>query len=203
MAVSRENKELLELTDAEKLFDQVVEAQRRKGRVTYGRGLDWQQGAGPNPAFDWRQEALEEAADMNQYLCAEILRLRHTVRQLELQNETYQELHPITTFTDYQRAALVTAPAVVDYNNELAVRALGLAGEAGEVVELVKKHLGHGHGLDVDEVRKELGDVLWYVATLADHLGLNMGAVAEANIKKLRARYPNGFSADASINRTT
>lgn len=83
----------------------------------------------------------------------------------------------------------------------LGILALGLAGETGEVVELVKKHLGHGHELDRDRLRNELGDVLWYLASLADVAGINLDVVAMANVAKLRARYPHGFDSERSKRR--
>lgn len=78
---------------------------------------------------------------------------------------------------------------------------LGLAGEAGELCDLMKKHLGHGHPLDRDKLKGELGDVLWYVADLCSLFNLSLADVAEANIEKLRRRYPDGFSTDRSVNR--
>lgn len=77
----------------------------------------------------------------------------------------------------------------------------GLTGEAGEVADLIKKHFGHGHELDLTKVKKELGDVLWYLSQLAEQFGLSMDDVGEANIAKLKARYPDGFSEEASKNR--
>jgi NTP pyrophosphatase (non-canonical NTP hydrolase) len=84
---------------------------------------------------------------------------------------------------------------------DLLVWSLGLAGEAGEFADMMKKHVGHGHPLNRDKAKKELGDVLWYLATLADGLGLRLSDVADSNIEKLRARYPDGFSSERSINR--
>lgn len=83
----------------------------------------------------------------------------------------------------------------------IAISALGVAGEAGEVADLVKKQLGHGHPPDTEKLTKELGDVLWYVADLARLHGIKLSAVAEANIAKLKKRYPNGFSEADSLNR--
>ena len=97
---------------------------------------------------------------------------------------------------DYQHNAARTLG-----DADLRILALGLCGEAGEAAEIVKKHLGHGHDLDVNDLAKELGDVLWYVAALATALDVNLSQVAQANIEKLRARYPDGFSADRSKNR--
>lgn len=78
---------------------------------------------------------------------------------------------------------------------------MGLAGEAGETCDYLKKVVFHGHELDKQTLSKELGDVLWYVATIATTAGLTMDEVAWTNIEKLRQRYPEGFSEDRSKNR--
>lgn len=78
---------------------------------------------------------------------------------------------------------------------------LGIAGEVGEVADLVKKSLFHGHKIDQESIKKELGDVLWYMAQLARLAGITLEDVAVANIEKLKERYPDGFSVEASINR--
>jgi NTP pyrophosphatase (non-canonical NTP hydrolase) len=84
---------------------------------------------------------------------------------------------------------------------ETSVAGLGIAGEAGEVADLLKKHLGHGHELDREKLKKELGDVLWYTARIAMHFGFGLEDVARANVAKLRQRYPAGFSTEASKRR--
>ena len=83
----------------------------------------------------------------------------------------------------------------------LAISTLGLVGEAGEVSEIIKKNLGHGHDIKIDNVAKELGDVLWYISDIASQLGLNLESIAERNIDKLKARYPEGFSHKESLGR--
>lgn len=93
----------------------------------------------------------------------------------------------------YQVAAMRTKAKGLPFEADLAVLALGLAGEAGEVAEKVKKFLAHGHKMDVDAVGEELGDVLWYLAVMAKRLGLDLGEVAAGNVAKLEARYPDGF----------
>lgn len=103
-------------------------------------------------------------------------------------------------FDAYQSEALRTAPEPHD-ERQLAIFALGLAGETGEVIELVKKHIGHGHALDREKMCKELGDVCWYLATLAKACGIPLSEVAEKNVAKLRARYPDGFDPKLSQNR--
>lgn len=107
---------------------------------------------------------------------------------------------------DYQREAIAYAALSTDLGEQasaaLAIRALGIAGEAGEVADLVKKHVGHGHPLDVAKLKYELGDVLWYVAGIASAVGLSLSDVAAGNLEKLRARYPEGhFSTERSISR--
>lgn len=79
--------------------------------------------------------------------------------------------------------------------------AFGLAGETGEVIDCLKKHLFHGHPLDKEKLKIELGDVLWYVATIATTADIELGVVAEANIEKLRGRYPDGFDTERSLHR--
>lgn len=83
----------------------------------------------------------------------------------------------------------------------LAVLALGVAGEAGEVADEMKKVIGHGHPLNKEKFKKEIGDVLWYIAVLSHELGFALSEIAEDNTEKLRARYGEAFSTERSINR--
>lgn len=83
----------------------------------------------------------------------------------------------------------------------LVLGALGLAGEAGEAIEHVKKHVFHGRALDREALAKEIGDVLWYLAALASGADLSLDACASGNVAKLAKRYPEGFTPQASIDR--
>lgn len=94
----------------------------------------------------------------------------------------------------------VSAPGSPD-TGDLLNGALGLTGEAGEVADLIKKHIFHGHDLDIDSLVKEIGDVCWYIALLCTAIGESMEWVMAKNIEKLKERYPEGFSSEASINR--
>ena len=85
---------------------------------------------------------------------------------------------------------------------ELLNGALGLTGEAGEVADLIKKEIFHGHNFKMEDLIKELGDVCWYLALLCNAIGVSLEEVMIKNIAKLKARYPEGFSESASINRT-
>lgn len=102
---------------------------------------------------------------------------------------------------EYQTLAARTSQTDQPFRDRLACAGLGLAGEPGEVVDIIKKVLFHGHPLDREQIGKELGDVLWYVAETATTLGLSLEDIARGNIAKLRARYPEGFSSEASQRR--
>jgi NTP pyrophosphatase (non-canonical NTP hydrolase) len=78
------------------------------------------------------------------------------------------------TFNDYRLQASRTYNNDLDPQLQLDVYAMGLAGESGEVIDLLKKHLGHAHPLDLIALKKELGDTLWYVAAIATTLKLNI-----------------------------
>ena len=84
---------------------------------------------------------------------------------------------------------------------QLVCGALGLCGESGEVADYLKKYIFHGHPLDLEVVKEELGDVLWYVALCCNAINVSMEDVMQLNIDKLKKRYPDGFSESASINR--
>ncbi|WP_424236370.1 nucleoside triphosphate pyrophosphohydrolase family protein [Bhargavaea ginsengi] len=99
----------------------------------------------------------------------------------------------------YQIFASRTMPEMDDKGK--ANYALGLTGEAGECGDIVKKEVFHGHAADVDAIKKELGDVLHYVAGLALMYGIELEDVATANVEKLRKRYPSGFNTADSIAR--
>lgn len=101
----------------------------------------------------------------------------------------------------YQKKAARTMAGSELSDANLAIAGLGLAGESGEVADLVKKVVGHGHPLDRDKLVEELGDVLWYCAMMSTLLGVDLGAVAERNIQKLLKRYPNGFDPQRSLSR--
>jgi len=79
--------------------------------------------------------------------------------------------------------------------------AMGLAGEAGEAVDHIKKGIFHRHGIDKDKLIKELGDVLWYVAALCEKFDISLEGVMNKNIEKLRERYPDGYKSEDSIKR--
>lgn len=101
----------------------------------------------------------------------------------------------------YQRKALRTVNKDVSNIRLLENGLMGLNGEAGECIDILKKHLFQGHDLDVDHIAKELGDVAWYLAISAHAINYDLDSIMAANIAKLQARYPDGFDAEHSRNR--
>ena len=81
---------------------------------------------------------------------------------------------------------------VVDFGG-LINGCLGLAGESGETLDMIKKWVFHEKELDKDHLKKEIGDVMWYVAMICESAGFNLDDVLQTNIDKLKARYPEGF----------
>lgn len=106
------------------------------------------------------------------------------------------------TLAEYQALAQRTSNAG-KRSDKLENACLGLAGECGEVCDIVKKALFQGHALDRAGLIEEAGDVLWYLAELAAGLGVSLEDMAVQNVMKLRRRYPNGFDAGRSRNRGT
>jgi NTP pyrophosphatase (non-canonical NTP hydrolase) len=108
------------------------------------------------------------------------------------------------TLNEYQKLAERTANIRygIDTNKRFANFGMGLAGEAGEVCDYLKKIVFHGHDYDEQKLCLELGDALWYIAAIASNACLTLEEVAQGNIDKLKRRYPDGFSEEKSINRT-
>lgn len=108
------------------------------------------------------------------------------------------------TINEYQKEAARTmndrVPDLTAEDLAMLNYALGLNGEAGEVAEIVKKSVFHGRDYLLGGLDKELGDVLWYVAAICTTAGIDMATVLERNVRKLQARYPNGFTHGVASN---
>lgn len=105
------------------------------------------------------------------------------------------------TGSEYQKLAMRTAKSGRMPTDSLMEGALGLAGEAGEVTDLIKKILCQGHLLDPALIAEELGDVMWYVALIAETIGETVDGIMLRNVQKLTLRYPDGFDESRSRER--
>ncbi len=102
---------------------------------------------------------------------------------------------------EYQRLAMTTLNPALDRKDVLINSVMGLCGEAGEAIDIVKKWLAQGHELDKAHLAKELGDIAWYLAEAATALELPLSDILQGNIDKLKRRYPDGFAVRASAER--
>ena len=102
---------------------------------------------------------------------------------------------------EYQELASRTINPALSRKDLLINSVMGLCGESGEAIDIVKKWFAHGHELDREHLKKELGDIAWYLAEAATALDVPLAEIFRANIEKLQKRYPEGFDKERSINR--
>lgn len=105
------------------------------------------------------------------------------------------------TINEYQQRAMASLNPELKGRDVLINSVMGLCGESGEAIDIVKKWLAQGHLLDREHLAKELGDVAWYLAEAATALDLDLEDILRANLEKLERRYPDGFSTEKSVGR--
>ncbi len=108
---------------------------------------------------------------------------------------------PTEHLTACQRTKTGLKININEGNEDLVHAALGIAGEAGEFADQLKRHLFYGAPLDVVNLMEEAGDLLWYISIAIEWSGGSYEEIMERNIEKLRIRYPEKFSLDKALNR--
>jgi NTP pyrophosphatase (non-canonical NTP hydrolase) len=103
---------------------------------------------------------------------------------------------------EYQKKAMEFLNPQLNEKDILINGVMGLCGESGEAIDIVKKHLAQGHELDREHLVKELGDIAWYLAETAFALDVKLEDVLSGNIEKLKKRYPEGFATEKSLERS-
>ena len=106
----------------------------------------------------------------------------------------------ILMLDEYQKLAARTINPYMSTKDQELHSLHGMVGEIGELHSLYQKYC-QGHDLDSYHAKKELGDLLWFIAEYCTTMGWSMSDVAQMNIDKLRARYPEGFETDRSLHR--
>ena len=101
----------------------------------------------------------------------------------------------------YQKEAMTLLNPALNEKDVLMNALMGLCGDSGEAIDLMKKHLYQGHALDQEKLIKELGDIAWYLAEAATGLNIDLSEVLQCNLDKLHARYPQGFDTQRSQHR--
>ncbi|EHN14123.1 nucleoside triphosphate pyrophosphohydrolase family protein [Clostridium sporogenes] len=105
-------------------------------------------------------------------------------------------------FKEYQEKALKIKGDYTDNIDQLINGVMGITGESGEVIDIVKKYLYQGHELNHNKLINELGDTLWYINLIADAINIILEDIAKYNMDKLEKRYPKGcFRVEDSVNR--
>ena len=105
------------------------------------------------------------------------------------------------TANEYQKLAMTTLNPALSKKDVLINAVMGLCGESGEAIDIVKKWLAQGHDLNREKLAKELGDVAWYLAEAATALDMDLETILQGNLDKLAKRYPEGFQPQRSLNR--
>lgn len=105
------------------------------------------------------------------------------------------------TINEYQQLAMRTLNPELNKKDVLINGVMGLCGESGEAIDIVKKWLAQGHELDKEHLAKELGDIAWYLAETAYALDIPLESILQGNIDKLRKRFPEGFDTARSVER--
>ena len=119
-------------------------------------------------------------------------------KEVRMTNDEYVKNALVTESKDFEA---IGARLANPENIRLLHAAIGLCTESGEVQDALKKHLFYGKPLDKVNLAEELGDIFWYMAILADTLGVSFDEIQEKNIAKLKARYGAKFSEAAALNR--
>lgn len=119
------------------------------------------------------------------------------------------------TGNEYQKLAMRTNDGESTYRLNLSMAehdfdydmggvimaSLGLSGEVGELNDMIKKWIFHKSDMDITHAKKELGDIMWYVACMAKSFGWSLEEIMQLNIDKLKERYPDGFDTEKANNR--
>ncbi len=147
----------------------------------------------------------EQAADIRDVelsydMSATSVRVKLTLKQGQEEHQVPLAL-PLLCQANYTEEVLRTYMGEDTWVDKLTLGALGLAGEAGEVVDAIKKWSYHGHLLDQKALLLELGDVLWYLVLVGSVFGWSLEQLVAANVVKLRKRYPDGFETVRSVHR--
>lgn len=103
------------------------------------------------------------------------------------------------TINEYQELAMTTLNPELSKKEVLINSVMGLCGESGEAIDIVKKWMAQGHELDKEHLARELGDIAWYLAEAATVLEIPLEDILQDNIDKLKKRYPDGFETKKSL----
>ena len=117
--------------------------------------------------------------------------------------EQITEIKDTMSLNDYQVKSKRTLNQELTKEQTVSNMIMGILGETGEVADIIKKHYYQGHDMDIEHIKEEIGDVMFYIVNLCNVLDLDLEALLYQNHTKLMKRYPNGFNEKDSIERDT
>ena len=141
----------------------------------------------------------------NEIVKARKLRINEPQRRTIIRNNTNKVEKSVfakekqMNVNEYQELAMTTLNPELSKKEVLINSVMGLCGESGEAIDIVKKWMAQGHELDKEHLAKELGDIAWYLAEAATALDIPLEDILQANIDKLKKRYPEGFETKRSL----
>ena len=145
-------------------------------------------------------KTLKEVGDLYGVAFQTISKIKNGKRYSEVESE-FDEIIATMDFDKYQDSCARTTNRYSSEGDKLMEYCLGLAGESSEIIEAFKKYIFHNHEVDLDHIKEEIGDTLWYLTNLCSLIGVSLKDVAVYNVDKLKKRYPGGFDSNRSINR--
>lgn len=174
---------------------------KRNGMARYAMGLS--SGRGKLSDEDVLQIKKYLGLGMKQQDIADMYGVRpNQISRINTGDRRANVTQKVKGLNEFQQASKRTLNGNTDKREAILNYTLGLGGEAaGEIGEMVKKAMFHGHELNHDKIAEELGDVMFYVAALATTLDLDLEDIANNNIQKLCMRYPSGFTVEDSVRR--
>ena len=184
----------------------IMDRQKEKGMKKYGETLEDNTTLSREQRIEHLQEELIDGLQYCEHIKAALtdeLSVNDYARMAMRTCDMFSESAPLVAFIsemDYDCDAKKTVSKNIHFFKALN-GAMGLNGEAGEVIDILKKHIFQGHNFDKDHFIEEVGDCAWYIAQIADALGVSLQEIFLRNIEKLKSRYPDGFDKARSINR--
>ena len=154
----------------------------------------------------------EKEAQLAKYLCKHGYKQKEVAELLNVKNvNTISRVVSGARYGNVEDASSIISlyPLLVEktrrsdlsVDEQMINASLGLAGEVGEVVDIIKKYMYQGHELEIEELLDELGDVMYYLCWLCMLFQIDFSEICFNNMNKLTKRYPNGFEEERSINR--
>lgn len=144
-----------------------------------------------------------ELSNREYYIIKECYKLNGKEYQAKaMRTNDRKNTNRLVTWTEWRGAPCFAGESLTKDNGGIINGILGLSGEVGEFADMIKKWIFHNKTLDITHAKKELGDVMWYIAMICESFGWSFDEIMQMNIDKLKKRYPDGFDTEKANNRS-